>query len=317
MPPLYELRGLRRVFEGRTVLDIASLTIEEHEIYALLGPNGSGKTTLMRLLAFLDAPSEGKLFFRGREVPGNRMAQFRQGVVLVPQFPVMFTGSLLYNIEYPLALKKIPAARRRREALDLLEAVRLVNLAHAPARHLSGGEAQRASIARALAAGAQVLLFDEPTASVDHRAVADMVYLISDIWTTKHLSILITTHQSSLAADLCRRHIFLDDGRPVARQMLPDGMHAQPAQLVRCPGNESGTRLAVMLRQDSRPGGPPAATATVRGLHSMPAGTVLRLSLPDCSTEYILLKSDESRSMALSLRLGDTLDLINQEQSLP
>jgi ABC-type multidrug transport system ATPase subunit len=314
MPPLYELQNLNRIFESRKILDIESLVLEEEKIYALLGPNGSGKTTLMRILSFLDSPSGGTLRFRGHEVSANRVAQFRQGVVLVPQFPVMFTGSLLYNIEYPMALKKIPAAERRREALNLLEAVNLANLAGAPARHLSGGEAQRASIARALAAGAKVLLFDEPTASVDHRSAIDIVALIRNIHATKKLSILISTHQLSLAENLCRRHIFLEDGRVVERRLLNGGLNVRPARLVSVPENTKvDRRVAIVFSQGTQPN-TTAFSGTVCGLYILATGTVVQLRLPNSYMESFLLENKECENMAIALRLGDIVELRAERQ---
>jgi ABC-type multidrug transport system ATPase subunit len=97
--------------------------------------------------------------------------------------------------------------------MALLEAVDLSRLAEAPARRLSGGEAQRASIARALAAGAEVLLFDEPTANVDFHSRAELIELIRDLWRRRGMSILVTTHDAELADELCPEQIRLFDGK--------------------------------------------------------------------------------------------------------
>jgi len=213
MTELYRLKNVSRVFGPREVLSIPKLSIEAGLIYGLLGPNGSGKTTLMKLLAFLDEPSSGRIIFQGREADSRRLAEFRSKVVWSPQFPVMFTGSLRYNVEYPMKIKGVAAAERRRRALKLLEMVRLSELAEAPARRLSGGEAQRASLARALAAGAEVLMLDEPTANVDVKSRGELLKLVEDIWREQKLSIVITTHDQSLESELCQRRIQLQDGR--------------------------------------------------------------------------------------------------------
>jgi ABC-type multidrug transport system ATPase subunit len=209
---LYHLQNIRRVFGRREVVSIDSLGLEAGCIYGLLGPNGSGKSTLMKLLAFLDEPDGGTIFFKGREAARKDMAAFRSSVVWSPQFPVMFSGSLRYNIEYPMRLKGVAAHERRRRADELLERVKLASLAEATARRLSGGEAQRASLARALAAGAEVLLLDEPTANVDIAAREGLVRLIEELWRDRGLSIIVATHDHSVEAELCQKLIHLRDG---------------------------------------------------------------------------------------------------------
>ena len=154
MTALYSLRHITRVFAERTVLDIPELVIEPQTIYGLLGPNGAGKTTLMKILSFMDIPTTGSIEFEGQPVIGKGGAGLRSRVVWVPQSPIMFTGTLTYNIEYPMKIKGVRGKERKAKVEEFLEVVGLAHLAKAPAQKLSGGEAQRASIARALAAGA-------------------------------------------------------------------------------------------------------------------------------------------------------------------
>ncbi len=213
---LYSLKNITRVFGRREVLSIDSLAMEPERIYGLLGPNGSGKTTLLKIQAFLDEPTTGAVSFAGREVARRDMAPLRSQVVWSPQFPVMFTGSLRYNIEYPMRIRGLEAAARRRRSMALLERVGLADLAEAPAHRLSGGEAQRASLARALAAGAKVLLLDEPTANVDVASRQGLIDLIGKLWRDQKLSIVITTHDHGLEAELCQKRLHLRDGKLVA-----------------------------------------------------------------------------------------------------
>jgi ABC-type multidrug transport system ATPase subunit len=194
-------------------LNIPHLSLQPRTIYGLLGPNGAGKTTLMRLLAFIDTPTEGEIVFQGQHVRPDQASRYRAKVVWTPQTPVLFTGSLLYNVEYPMRLKGVKRSERRERAMNLLHSVGLERLAQAPARRLSGGEAQRASIARALAAGAEVLLFDEPTANVDYHSRDELIALMHDLWSERGLSIIVTTHDAELADELCREQIRLFDGK--------------------------------------------------------------------------------------------------------
>ncbi len=213
MEALYSLRRVCRSFGEREVLRIERLDFQKGRIYGFLGPNGSGKTTLMRLMAFLDTPTAGELLFAGTRVEAAEAYRFRARAVWVPQLPVMFTGSLRYNVEYPLRLRGLPRRERRAVAEALLADVGLLPLAEAPAGRLSGGEAQRGSVARALAAGAEVILLDEPTANVDFRSRRELIDLIAKIHAARGLSIFITTHDLLLAEELCQEKITLFDGR--------------------------------------------------------------------------------------------------------
>ncbi|MDL2307884.1 ATP-binding cassette domain-containing protein [Desulfovibrio sp. OttesenSCG-928-C06] len=332
---LYSLRNVSKRFGEREVLRIDSLEIEAGDIYALLGSNGAGKSTLMRILAFLDAPSGGELLYKGQKVLPGQLARFRPGVVWVPQFPVMFTGSLLYNVEYPLALQNVPGGKRRKMAMEFLEQVKLAHLAKAPAHRLSGGESQRASIARALAAGAETILFDEPTANVDQRSQGDFISLVRDIRECRSLTIMITTHNPDLAASLCRRQIFLSDGRVVKKHLLPGG-EAWPGSLqtdvdgalLLVPQAALNSVLANEREQEETasqlrasctkeapgalPGTAPGdslegASAIVSGISQAAAGISLRIELAPGRWLDLLLEDENSLAASRALNLGSRL----------
>ena len=331
MGTLYSLHNISQLFGEREVLRIDSLEIEAGEIYGLLGANGAGKTTLMRILAFLDAPASGEITFNGQKVPHGDHARFRPGVVWVPQFPVLFTGSLRYNIEYPMALKGIPARERTRRAMELLERLALAHLAASPAQKLSGGEAQRASIARALAAGAEVLLLDEPTANVDQTALFDFITLVRELWAEKNLSVLITTHNGVLAAAVCRKQIFLVEGTPARQYLLPDGSFAWPGFLCDeegvplvslppealrgsvAPYTRNTTGAPVFTDSAAAPGTLPStlsatspvhSKACLSGISALAAGIALRLELDALGTVEVVLQDAASIALARSLTLG-------------
>lgn len=308
MTALYSLRDVSRRFGEREVLRIDSLDIAAGEIYALLGANGAGKSTLMRLLAFLDTPTSGALFFRGEKVLPGREARYRAGVVWAPQHPVMFTGTLRHNIEYPMVLCKTPRPERKKRALELLERVNLAHLADSPAHKLSGGEAQRASIARALAAGATTILFDEPTANVDQRSQEDFLNLARGLWEDSRLSLLITTHDAALAASLCRKQIFLMEGRLVRQHVLPGGGVAWPARLA-----ESPDGLCAYLTPEAAaclpPSAAPSRPALLRGVAAFAAGISLRLEAAPGHMLELLLEDAASRDLARTLTLDAALVL--------
>lgn len=298
MTELYRLENISRVFGSREVLSIPELSLEAGLIYGLLGPNGSGKTTLMKLLAFLDQPTAGRVFFQGRAADSSRLAEFRAKVVWSPQFPVMFTGSLRYNVEYPMKIKGFSRAERRGKAMELMEMVGLAELAEAPARKLSGGEAQRASLARALAAGAEVLLLDEPTANVDLKSRAELVRLVADIWRERNLSIIITTHDQSLEAELCQRRIQLRDGRLLNQD--DDLTHL--AELI-----EEDGRVVLKLPPEA---GRWAGQLEIQSLSAEPQAVRLKLSDPSGPRSLKVSITDEpGLTVARRLTLSDKLPL--------
>ena len=212
---MYALRNLRQVFEGRTVLDIDALELAAGGSYALLGPNGSGKTTLLHVLAFLRPPVHGDVYFQGHRVEwrDSALTALRRKVVLVDQHPIMFSTTVLKNVEYGPRMRGVSARERRKTAEQCLERVCMSAFAQRPAHLLSGGETQRVAIARAMACRPEVMLFDEPTASVDveNQAVIDGV--IRELRKDQGVSIIFSTHKRLEASRLADEKIFLFEGR--------------------------------------------------------------------------------------------------------
>ena len=211
---LYSVSNLIKVYENRTVLKIDALGIEQNRIYGLLGPNGAGKTTLINILGFLESPTSGDLFYRFEKVVYSEsyLQDLRKTVVVVDQTPILFSTSVYKNLEFGLKVRKKPKKERDfiiQEALDL---VGMKPFMHAPAHRLSGGETQRVALARALALSPQVLLCDEPTASVDVENQAAIIKILDDVNREKEITILFTTHDRSQAAALAHQIFFLNNG---------------------------------------------------------------------------------------------------------
>ncbi len=303
---LYSLRGLRRVFGGREVLAVDELDLPAGLVYGLTGPNGSGKTTLMKLLAFLEQPEAGDIVFGGRLATAKNCGEFRSRVVWSPQFPVMFTGTLRYNVEYPMKIKGVPAADRRARARELLRRVGLADLAEAPARRLSGGEAQRASLARALAAGAEVLLLDEPTANVDMRARGELIRLLDELRRDQGLTLIIATHDPDLLSALADREIRLQDGRVAA--VLDTLVYKGGLSTA---GN--GRPLLTLP-----PGAGDFAAAggrlTVTALAAKAEAVVLELAAGDCRALAVELRGEADLALARRLTLGAALDVRSENR---
>ncbi|MBP6195682.1 MAG: amino acid ABC transporter ATP-binding protein [Methyloversatilis sp.] len=201
---LLTLDALRYDAGGRTLIDDVSLRIEAGRRTLILGPNGAGKSVLMRLMHGLIEPTSGRILWNGGSgTPVQAM---------VFQRPVMLRRSVLDNVTYALALAGMPSAERRRRALDVLERVGLAHLAARPARVLSGGEQQRVALARAWALRPRVLFLDEPTASLDPGASAEVERLIRVI-ADDGCSIVMVTHHLGQARRLADDIVFVDTGR--------------------------------------------------------------------------------------------------------
>ena len=212
---LYELKHMKKNYDGRTVLSIESLTLKEGKITGLLGPNGAGKTTLLKILTYILKPTSGDLCFRGYPVDysGGKLIDLRRKVVLVQQQPILFTSSVENNVAFPLRIRKIQKDKSERVIDELLELVGMLPFKHARAHRLSGGETQRVAIARALACFPEVILMDEPTANVDIENQTVIERIIQDINEKRGISVIFTTHNMIQAARLAHNTVFLFEGR--------------------------------------------------------------------------------------------------------
>lgn len=218
---LYDLREVSVTYDGRTVLDLSELAIEEGVAYSLQGPNGAGKSTLLGILSFLSPPHRGDIRFDGASVVWKEPAlrSLRRNIGLVEQHPVMFSRSVRENVGYGLVIRGVERVDRVRLVDEALDLVGLAHLAECYAPRLSGGETQRVAIARALASRPKVLLLDEPTASVDTQNRVIIEQIVADLRDRGDTTIVLCTHNRSQAAALCPRVIYLEDGRLAERPL--------------------------------------------------------------------------------------------------
>ncbi|HVZ53039.1 MAG TPA: ATP-binding cassette domain-containing protein [Pseudolabrys sp.] len=189
-----------------TILDDITMTISPGGPTVLIGPNGSGKTTLLRVAMGLVSPTRGRITWGGREaVPPVKRA-------IVFQRPTMLRRSAAGNVRYALAAANAPRATRDARVAELLALVGLAHLGHRPARRLSGGEQQRLALARALAREPELLLLDEPTASLDPaatKAIEDIVRAIA----ARGVKVVMSTHDLGQARRLAGDIALLHRGR--------------------------------------------------------------------------------------------------------
>lgn len=216
-----ELRDVSLNAGGRVLLERINLTLSSDIRTVVLGPNGAGKSLLLRLCHGLMSPSSGQIEWMG---PGAKDARVRQAMVF--QRPVLLRRSVLANIDYALAIRRLPRAQRAARAEAALELTGLAPLAQRQATVLSGGEQQRVALARAWALDPEVLFLDEPTANLDpaaKRAVEDAIDGIARAGT----KIVMTTHDLGQARRLADEIVFMHHGR-ILEQSVAAEFFARP-----------------------------------------------------------------------------------------
>jgi tungstate transport system ATP-binding protein len=216
------LRELRFAAGGRDIISGITAVIEAGPATIILGANGAGKSVLMRLMHGLLRPSAGEIAWGLRDAE-----RIRRGQAMVFQRPVMLRRSALANILYALELARVPASEREAQAMDALREVGLVEVAHRPARVLSGGEQQRLALARAWALHPEVLFLDEPTANLDPGATREIENVIK-AFDASGTKIVMSTHNLGQARRLGDEVLFIHEGRLTER--APVGQFfSQPA----------------------------------------------------------------------------------------
>ncbi len=210
--PCYELHDVRKAYGGKTVLAVDHLVVHQGETLAIVGPNGAGKTTLLRVLNFLEQADQGRIWFEGSLVPYPAPLHLRRRITTVFQRTVLLHRSVRDNVAYGLGLR---GEHDERRVDQVLRHVGIEHLASMPAQQLSGGEAQRLALARALALRPDVLLLDEPTANLDPPNVAAIEAIIGDLPLQDGITIVLVTHNLFQARRLADRVAMLLGGRLV------------------------------------------------------------------------------------------------------
>lgn len=215
-----KLEELSFVVNGHTIIDRISLELDAGLRTMIIGPNGAGKSVLLRLCHGLLQPTSGSV----RWNVGTASARNRQAMVL--QRPVMLRRSALANIEYALSLQGVKGTEREARACEALDMVGLRELALRPARVMSGGEQQRLALARAWALKPEVLFLDEPTASLDPTASAEVERIVQAIHASG-TKIVMVTHNLGQARRLGDEILFIHGGRLIERASV-DVFFKQP-----------------------------------------------------------------------------------------
>jgi len=197
-------------------LSDVSFSVEKNEFVVLSGASGAGKTTLLRLLYGDERPSEGEIEVAGLDVGAlsrREVPRLRRSIGIVFQDAKLLPGRTVYeNVAFVLRVLGTPRPEITPRAFAALKAVGLSARAQAYPAQLSQGEAQRASLARAIAKSPALLLADEPTGNLDEAMADEILSLLKEIW-TRGTTVFLATHQAALAARLRRRTLTLREGR--------------------------------------------------------------------------------------------------------
>ena len=225
MIPVVEVRDLRKVYpldggEDVVALRGIDLTIEPGEFVAVMGPSGSGKSTFMHIVGFLDRATSGTYRFAGYEVhdlDANALADLRSRALgfVFQAYNLLPRTTAVENVELPMIYAGMPAAERRRKALDALDAVGLSKYAHHQPNQLSGGQQQRVAIARSIVNEPQLILADEPTGALDSASSEDVMALFKRLNAERGMTVMLVTHEPDVAAH-ARRLVSFRDGRIVS-----------------------------------------------------------------------------------------------------
>ncbi len=211
--PLLEIHGLEVVRGSRPVLAIERLDIREGETLSVVGPNGAGKSTLLLALARLVRSQVGELRFRGTALTGATELAYRRRIGMVMSDPLLLSTSVFANVAAGLRFRGVPGREVQARVTSWLDRLRVGHLAGRPARQISSGEAQRVSLARALVLEPDLLLLDEPFASVDVAVRAQLLDDLEALLATTAVACVVVTHDLDEAVRLGDRMAVLLDGR--------------------------------------------------------------------------------------------------------
>lgn len=227
---LIKVEGLKKAFGKNIVLDGIDIDINRGDVVVIIGPSGSGKSTFLRTLNMLEQPTDGHIYFDGKDITDSKadINLHRQKVGMVfQQFNLFPHMTILRNLTIaPMKLLKQPRAEAEANAMKLLERVGLADRANDYPSQLSGGQKQRVAIVRALCMNLEVMLFDEPTSALDPEMVGEVLDVMKSL-AKAGMTMAVVTHEMGFAREVGNRVIFIDDGQ-IIEQGSPQELFDNP-----------------------------------------------------------------------------------------
>ncbi|MEN1761215.1 amino acid ABC transporter ATP-binding protein [Anoxynatronum sibiricum] len=227
---MIHIKNLHKKFGDLHVLKGINEEVQQGEVVVVIGPSGSGKSTFLRCLNLLEQPTEGEIFFDGVKITDshNDINKQREKMGMVfQQFNLFPHKTVLENITLaPIQVKGMTVPEAEEVAMGLLKRIGLVEKAKAYPKQLSGGQQQRIAIARALAMSPQVMLFDEPTSSLDPEMVGEVLDVMKEL-AAEGMTMVVVTHEMGFARQVGSRVLFMDEGL-IVEQNTPQAIFNQP-----------------------------------------------------------------------------------------
>lgn len=234
-------RSIFKRYGGLEVLSGVNIDVEKGSTKVIIGPSGSGKSTLLRILGLLEEPDRGEVYFEGVNVYREKvdLNRLRSKIGFVFQEPSLFRHlTALDNVALGLrVVLKMDKEKARRKAMEILEMVHLERWAHHYPAQLSGGQQQRVGIARALAMDPDIILFDEPTASLDIELTWEVIDVMKEL-SRQGITMLVVTHEIGFAKEVADWIYFMDHGRIIEENTPRELLH-----------NPKSRRAKVFLRR--------------------------------------------------------------------
>lgn len=222
MSKIISIENLTLVLGGRTILDIPRFALEEGEAVSLMGPNGAGKSSLMMVMAALQEPTGGKLYYRGREYSEYSKLSLHRKMAMVFQKPIMLDLSVMENAELGLKFRGVPRRTRLARIRTWLERLGVAHLEKNRARSLSGGEAQRVVLAQSLVLEPEVIFLDEPFSNLDKDIRQELTAQIGSLLKEQRITTVLVTHHGEEAQALSDTVYFMEDGRIIGSENMKE-----------------------------------------------------------------------------------------------
>ncbi len=228
-----KIENLTKEYNGKKVLDIGNLTIEQGTITAIIGSNGAGKTTLLNIIGRVDLQTMGKVTYLNNNII---ITNPQEEITLVFQKPYLISTTVEKNIAYPLKLRGWSSIDIEKRVHQLTGELGLEKLRKRKVWKLSGGEVQKVAIARALSFNPNLLLLDEPTANIDPTTTGEIERILAKINEEEGTTIILVTHNLPQAKRVCNKLIFLNKGELVeegnCREILKSPVNTLTRQFV-------------------------------------------------------------------------------------
>ena len=226
---MIEIKDLAKIYNTEhgefKAIENINLTIEDGDIFGIIGMSGAGKSTLLRCINLLERPTLGQILIDGQDVTsldGKALLQLRRKIGMIFQrFNLLMQRTVEENVSYPLEVCGYPKEKRAERVAELLELVDLSSKAKSYPVQLSGGQQQRVSIARALA-NPPILLCDEPTSALDTLTTNSLLELLKDINQKLGVTVIIITHEMSVVQKICNKVAVINDAHIIEQGLTKD-----------------------------------------------------------------------------------------------